>query len=225
MRAPVVVTLGLVWAGLVAGRPAAGQEKPPPPEEIPPRYGQQFKPKAYPQATAKEALQSVISAAEKGDYAYLTAHLIDPAFVDARLDAMSGGPGSPYRKTAEAELVRLRDIQRTTPDAVPAARRVPENPKLFDDRLAADARGAAFAQLTRAIQDKFTDDPEVLKDLRKFVRGAAFPDPGAPGDAAKVELADVKDRAVFLKRAAGRWYVENKMAEEKAPPAPEPKKE
>ncbi len=229
MRA-AVVALGLAAAGLVASPPAAGQQKAPDPEEVPPRYGQPFRPKAYPQGTAKEAVASVITAAEKGEFAYLAAHLLDPAFVDGRLDAMAGGPASPYRKTAEAELARLRDIQRRNPEAVPPARRVPDDAKQFDDRLAADARGLAFAQLTRAMQDKFAEDPEVLKDLRRFARGGTFPDPGAPGDAAKVELADVKDRAVFLKRAGGRWYVENRQAEEKAAPAepktePEPKKD
>jgi hypothetical protein len=234
MRA-AVVALGLFGAGLLTGPQVTGQQKPPEPEEVPARYGQQFRPKSYPQGTAKEALASVIAAAEKGDYAYLAAHLLDPAFVDARLEAMSGGPANPYRRAAEAELVRLRDLQRKSPDAVPRARRVPDDSKQFDDRLAADARTAAFVQLARAVQDKFADDPEALKDLRRFARSGAFPDPGAPGDAAKVELADLKDRAVFLKRMSGRWYVENKQAEEKTaappaektptPPVPEPKKD
>lgn len=227
MRA-AVVALGLAATGLVAS-PSAAQQKMPDPDEVPPRYGQQFKPKVYPQGTAKEALASVLAAVEKGDYAYLAAHLLDPAFVDARLDAMAGGPGSPYRKAAEAELLRLRDAQRKNPDSVALARRVPDDPKLFDDRLAADAKQFAFTQLTRIVQDKFADDPETLKDLRKFARSGAFPDPGAPGDAAKVELPDVKDRALFFKRAAGRWFVENKQADEKAPAVekkePEPKKD
>jgi hypothetical protein len=226
MRA-AVVALGLVAAGLVASPPAAGQQKAVGPEEIPPRYGQPFRPKAYPQGTAKEALTSVIAAVDQGDYAYLAAHLLDPVFVDARLDAMAGGPSNPYRKAAEAELVRLRAVQRRDLDAVPPARRVPDDAKQFEDRLTADAKGLAFAQLTRLMRDKFADDPEALKDLRKFARVGTFPDPAAGGDAAKVELPDVKDRAVFLKRVNGRWYVENRQAEEKAaaPPTPEPKKE
>ncbi|MFO0796213.1 MAG: hypothetical protein U0804_01985 [Gemmataceae bacterium] len=224
MRA-AVVALGLAAAGLVASPPAAGQQKVVEPEEVPPRYGQTFRPKAYPQGTAREAVASAIAAAEKGDYAYLAAHLLDPAFVDGRVDAMSAGPSNPYRKAAEAELLRLRDIQRKTPDAISAARRVPDDARGFDDRLAADTKALAFGQLTRLMRDKFTDDPEVLKDLRKFARAGTFPDPGAPGDAAKVELPDVKDRAVFLKRSGGRWYVENRQADEKAAAPPEPKKD
>ena len=226
MRA-AVVALGLAAAGLLSSPPVAGQPKVAEPEGGPPRYGQTFSPKAYPQGTALEVVASAIAAVDKGDFAYLAAHLLDPAFVDARIDAMSAGPSNAYRRAAEAELIRLRDIQRRNPDAVPAARRVPEDAKGFDDRLAADAKAAAFLQLTRTMQDKFADDPEALKDLRKFARGGAFPDPGAPGDTAKVELPDVKDRAIFLKRAGGRWYVENRQAEEKAAaaPTPEPKKE
>jgi hypothetical protein len=224
MRA-AVVALGLAAAGLVASPPAAGQEKAAVPEEIPPRYGQQFRPKSYPQATPKEALASVIAAVDQGDYAYLAAHLLDPAFVDARLDAMTDGPSNPYRKTAEAELIRLREVQRRAADAVPPARRVPDDAKQFEDRLTADAKGLAFARLTGLMRDKFADDPEALKDLRKFARVGTFPDPAAGGDVAKVELPDVKDRAVFLKRVNGRWYVENKQAEEKAAAPPEPKKE
>jgi hypothetical protein len=224
MRA-AVVALGLAAAGLVSSPPVAGQPKVAEPEEIPPRYGQTFRPKAFPQGSAREVVASAILAVEKNDFAYLAAHLLDPAFVDARVEAMSAGPSNPYRKAAEAELIRLRDIQRKNPDAVPAARRVPEDAKQFDDRLGAEARGLAFAQLTRLMKDKFADDPEVLKDLRRFARGGTFPDPGAPGDAVRVELPDVKDRALFLKRAGGRWYVENKQADEKAAPPAEPKKD
>lgn len=224
MRA-AVVALGLAAAGLVSSPPVAGQPKVVEPEVVPPRYGQTFSPKVYPQGTAREVVASAIAAVDKGDFAYLAAHLLDPAFVDARIDAMSAGPSNAYRKAAEAELVRLRDIQRKNPDAIPAARRVPEDAKGFDDRLGADTKSLAFVHLTKLMRDKFTDDPEALKDLRKFARGGTFPEPGAPGDAAKVELPDVKDRAVFLKRANGRWYIENKQADEKAAPPAEPKKE
>jgi len=224
MRA-AVVALGLAAAGLVSSPPVAGQPKVAEPEVVPPRYGQAFSPKAYPQGTAREVVASAILAVEKNDFAYLAAHLLDPAFVDARLDAMSAGPTNPYRKAAEAELIRLRDIQRRNPDAVPAARRVPEDAKQFDDRLGVETKTLAFAQLTRLMKDKFADDPEVLKDLRRFARGGTFPDAGAPGDAVKVELPDVKDRALYLKRAGGRWYVENKQVEEKTAPPAEPKKE
>jgi hypothetical protein len=229
MRA-AVVALGLVSAGHVFAPPTAGQERPPDPEVVPVRYGQPYRPKAYPQGSPREALVSVLAAADAGEYAYLTAHLLDPAFVDARLDAMTGGPNNPYRKAAEAELARLAAIQKRDPTALPEARRVPPDGKAFSDRLILDTKTLAFGQLARQVWEKFADDPEALKDLRKFARGGAFPDDKAGGDAAKVELPDVKDRAVFLKRVTGRWYVENRMADEKAPAAdpkaePDPKKE
>src|SRR6187401_863893 len=101
MRA-AVVALGLAAVGLVASPPAAGQPKVAEPEEVPPRYGQPFRPKAFPQGTAREVVASAVAAVEKGEFAYLAAHLLDPAFVDARLDAMSAGPSNPYRKAADA---------------------------------------------------------------------------------------------------------------------------
>src|SRR4051812_46271331 len=101
MRA-AVVALGLAAAGLVSSPPVAGQPKVVEPEAVPPRYGQTFSPKAFPQGTAREVVASAIAAAEKGEFAYLAAHLLDPAFVDARIDAMSAGPSNAYRKAAEA---------------------------------------------------------------------------------------------------------------------------
>jgi hypothetical protein len=76
------------------------------------------------------------------------------------------------------------------------------------------------------VKDKLVDDPEVLKDLRRFYRSGTFPEAGG-GNTAKVGLPDVKDRAVFFKKIGDRWYIENRQTDEKAPvpPSPESKKE
>lgn len=224
MRA-AVAALGLVAVGLLVPSPITGQEKAPDPGEVLPRYGQSYRPKAYPQGSAKEALASVLAAVDAGDYAYLTAHLLDPVFVDARLDAMTGGPNNVYRTAAAAELERLRAIQKRDPSALAEAKRVPADPGQYAARLTSDTKTLAFGQLAKSVKEKFAEDPEALKDLRRFARGGAFPDPKAGGDSAKVELADVKDRAVFLKQMGGRWFVENKLADDKAAPPAEPKKE
>jgi hypothetical protein len=55
------------------------------------RYGIALDTKAYPQATAKEALASVIKATEAQRIDYLVAHLADPAFVDDRVKRLYGG--------------------------------------------------------------------------------------------------------------------------------------
>jgi hypothetical protein len=55
------------------------------------RYGVAPDEKAYPQATAKEALKSVIAAAEAKKVDYLVAQLADPEFVDDRVKRVYGG--------------------------------------------------------------------------------------------------------------------------------------
>ena len=71
------------------------------------------------------------------------------------------------------------------------------------------------------------DDPEGMKDLRRFNRNGTFPDAGAADTTAKVGLVDVKDRALFLKKIGDRWFVENRQMDEPAsePKNSEPKKE
>ena len=50
---------------------------------LPTRYGISPNPEFYPQGTPKEALTTAAALMEKGRYAYLLAHVMDPAFVDA----------------------------------------------------------------------------------------------------------------------------------------------
>ncbi|MBX9626266.1 MAG: hypothetical protein K2X82_20875 [Gemmataceae bacterium] len=196
-------------AALLAGTAALAQERPKGPDEIPVRYGLPYKAKAYPQGTPKEALESVIAAADKGEVSYLVAHLLDPAFVDGRV----GDRARQFEPAVEAGLARKRDAQRQDPAGVRDEDRVPVEPDKFRARVAADAKSAAFAQLVRDVGEKLADDPEVLKDLRRFNRQGTFPE--NPGEAAKVGLPEVRDRAVYLKKVGDRWYVENRQSEEK----------
>ena len=199
----------LFAAVLACGSAALAQEKAKAPEETPVRYGLPYKAKSYPQATPKEALESVLVAADKGEYDYLVAHLLDPAFVDGRV----GDRAKQFEPAVEAGLARKRDAQRRGADA--AGDPVPDEPDRFRARVAADAKTAAYRQLVRDVREKLADDPEVLKDLRRFYRGGTFPE--TPGETAKVGLPDIRDRAVFLKKAGDRWYVENRQSDEKEP--------
>jgi hypothetical protein len=196
-------------AVLAVGTAALAQERPKPPEQVPTRYGVPYKAKAYPQATPKQALESAVAAADKGEYDYLVAHLLDPAFVDGRV----GDRARQFEPAVEAGLAKKRDAQRRNPADVPAADRLPDDPEKFRAKVADDARLAAYRQLVREVREKLADDPEVLKDLRRFYRQGSFPD--APGEAAKVGLPDIRDRAVYLKKLGDRWYVENRQTEEK----------
>jgi hypothetical protein len=51
----------------------------------PPRFGVDVDFDAYPQATAKEALQSALKAGDAGRFDYLVAHLSDPAYADKQV--------------------------------------------------------------------------------------------------------------------------------------------
>jgi hypothetical protein len=60
-------------------------------EEPPIRYGVHPRLEDYPQATAKEALASVLNALEQNQVAYVLAQLTDPGFVDRRVQDLYGG--------------------------------------------------------------------------------------------------------------------------------------
>ncbi len=68
--------------------PAYGQVKKPPPPPV--RYGIEPDLDTYPQATAKQALASVLKAIDARRIDYLLAHLADPAFVDKRVQELGG---------------------------------------------------------------------------------------------------------------------------------------
>lgn len=59
--------------------------------ETPVRYGVAPDAKAYPQATAKEALSSVVAAVKSRRIDYIVAHLADPTFIDERVKTVHGG--------------------------------------------------------------------------------------------------------------------------------------
>jgi hypothetical protein len=77
MRTSIALWLGLV---ALAGAGADGT-----------RYGVAVDLKTYPQATAREALMSVLKAVEAKRFGYLVAQLADPAFVDDRVKRLYGG--------------------------------------------------------------------------------------------------------------------------------------
>jgi hypothetical protein len=206
----------LLAATLLLGAAGLAHTQPPPPKqpEGPPvyRYGVPYRPRIYPQTTPKQALESVIVAADRGEFAYLVAHLMEPEFIDARLAART----QQFEAPIEAELIRLRDFQKANPDRVAPEFRIPDDPVRFRAMVAERARERAFAQLARDVQAQLLEDPQSLKDLRRFLREGAF----AGDPVARVSLPDVKDRAVFLRKIGDRWYVENRQTDEGKGPEP-----
>lgn len=59
--------------------------------ETPSRYGITADVRIYPQATAPQALGSVVEAVKQRRIDYLVAHLADPAFIDERVKTVHGG--------------------------------------------------------------------------------------------------------------------------------------
>src|SRR6185369_5901737 len=68
--------------------------------DAPARHGVTADLKAYPQATPKETLASVIKAADARQYDYLLAQLADPDWVDARIKSASDGFKEVVQETA-----------------------------------------------------------------------------------------------------------------------------
>jgi hypothetical protein len=88
------------------------------------------------------------------------------------------------------------------------------DPAFVDQRV--EQRGGKFDKVVEETKALYAADPEKVRTLRRFLVDGDFEE---MGDAATVKLKDVKARAVFLKRVAGRWYLENRTtAETKAPP-------
>jgi hypothetical protein len=181
------------------------------PNEPEPRYGVKPRFKQYPQATPKEALRSALAAVEKGDYAYLAAHLLEPKFVEeavverARL----------FEAAAERELAQLRDFQRANPEKVAVENRVPLDPKAFRAMATERARDRAFKQLQGDIARKLADDPQAIKEMRRILRDGAFAD---TGDSAAATHPEVKGRALLFKKFSDRWFLENRQEEQKKEP-------
>lgn len=179
-----------------------------PPQEPAPRYGIKSRQKVFTQGTPREALRSVLGAMEKSEYTYLVAQLLEPKFVD---DAVTDRTKL-FEADAELKLANLRDFQRANPDKVAAEDRVPLDPKGFRDMAAVKARELAFKQLVRDVSQKLADDPQVARDLGRILRDGTFTE-AAP--AATATHADVKNRTLYFKSVDGRWFLENRQAEEK----------
>jgi hypothetical protein len=179
---------------------ASSQEgRPRGPEQIPPRFGVGYRPKEYPQATPKEALSSVIAAADNGEFSYLVAHLLDPAFVDARL----GATQSYFERVAADQIA-----QTLAGSALRAAD--------LDARVRTVGLRLNVQDFTGQIRRKLADEPDHLRDLKRFARDGRFQ---AAGDTATATLPDVKDRALYFKKVGDRWFLENRKDER--PPAKE----
>lgn len=213
----------VVAVALLAGSVALAQEPKTPdlPKEVPARYGVPPKVRTYPQDSPKKALLSALEAIDKGDAKYIVAHLMDPGFVDLLVNDRA----KQYEADAEIELSRLRDFQIRNPEKFAPFDRLPTERAKFNALIIEKSRERGFQQLVRDVQQKLLDDPLALKDLQKLYRDGMVTD--AEGGA-KITHADVKDKALALRKIDDRWFLENRYEDAPPPPmvpVPAPKKE
>jgi len=94
------------------------------------------------------------------------------------------------------------------------------DPAIVDRRI--QETKVTFATCVQDVQTKLTDDPEAVRELRKFlVRGEITEN----GDTAMVKVAELPQRVVMLKKIGKRWFMENRRTPPPAAPEPEPKKD
>jgi len=186
---------------------ARTQPPPKPIDKTPkPRYGVAIKLKTYPQDTPRKALVSAVDAVEKGDTAYLVAHLLDPGFVDLRLNDRV----KQFEANVELELSQQRDFQLANRDRFAPEDRLPTDRAKFEALIQDRSRLLAFRQVIRDVEEKLLNDPQALKDLRKIMRDGAFTD--EPGGA-KATHPDVKDRVLYFRKIDDRYFLENRQDE------------
>jgi len=193
----------LVLTVLLGAWPVAAQDPAPP---APPRYGVVAAQEAYPQRTPREALTSAVRAVERGKVDYLVAHLIDPKFVDARVLARA----RLLEEDVEKEFRARRDAERASP---PRTGAMPTDEAGFLAAVQREARERAFRQVVRDIRDTLAENPDHMKEFRRFARDGVIVD---SGDTSSGTLRDVPDRQVFFRKEGVRWFIEDRQRPEPA---------
>jgi hypothetical protein len=191
MRSLVVFVLGISLIGQALAQDPV----------VPPRFDVIYNPELYKQDTPQDTLTSVLGAIARERYDYLVAHLLDPEFVDSRLGA------------TQAYFERVAGEQITS-TAAGATLRGPE----LDLRVRDIGSRLNARNLADQVRQKLLDEPDNLKDLKRFAREAEFAE---AGDTATATLRDVNGRALYFKKSGDRWFLENRKTESAPPPAQE----
>jgi hypothetical protein len=156
----------------------------------------------YPQDTPKAALQSLLNAIEKKQYAYLAAHLLDPASVDQRLNDRS----VLFLDVAEKDLKQELQQQQT----LPPSQRLSTEPERWKVLVQQRAREYAFRELVQQIQQRLEEEPQTVRALARILVAGTFTE---SGDIAKAVHPQVDEGAVFFRRIEQRWFIENRKQE------------
>lgn len=182
------------------------------PAELPPdRFGVRSEPVLYPQTTSRQAVASLVALIERKKFEYLTAQVLDPAVVDARVAQRASAlyPG------VERQLEEKRAKQRERPFGVDPESRLPDDPKLFAALIRERADALAFKEVVKDVQAHLAEYPENLAFFRKLAKDGEFADSATDSVGSLKTDPDLK---LFLKKVGTRWVVEDRKA------TPEPKK-
>jgi hypothetical protein len=66
----------------------------------------------------------------------------------------------------------------------------------------------SFEKFVAIVKAKWANDPESVKELRRFVSDGNWEE---TGDTAVAKLKDAKGRQVYFKRVGNRWFLENRQ--------------
>jgi hypothetical protein len=72
--------------------------------------------------------------------------------------------------------------------------------------------GGKFEKFVKIVAERYGGDPEAIRELRRI---AAEGEVKESGDAASVSHKQIKGRQVFLRKSAGRWFLEDRIKPEK----------
>ncbi|MCS7270477.1 MAG: hypothetical protein NZ703_05275, partial [Gemmataceae bacterium] len=159
-RARLVLGLGLVCLWPMV----AGAQPPPAAEKIDTRrYGIALNTRLYPQDNPKAALQSLLTALEKKQYAYAVAHLLDPDVVDKRINERM----VLYLAQAEKDLQQQR--QREQQQLIPPSQRLSSDPKRWKALVEQTAREYAFRELVQQVQQRLEEEPHTVRTLARIL--------------------------------------------------------
>lgn len=158
--------------------------------DVLPRFDVIYNPDLYKQDTPQAALKSALEAISRDRYDYVLAHIIDPAYVDARM-----ANTQTYFERVAAEQIAATGAGQILRDAALQARVRERGTRLN------------FSSLADQMRRKIADEPDSLQDLKRMAREGLFQ---TAGDDTTATLKDVKDRALYFKKIGGRWFLENR---------------
>lgn len=196
MRTFLAATGLFIAVGMTAAQPPVNEF----------RYGVRPLTDSFPQSSPKEALSSTILAIERGRFEYLAAYLIEPSFIDAKVVERV----SQLEPFVDQEFRLLRETQRASRQNIPLESLLPEEPNAFASAVRNEARQRAFRQVVSDIRTYMSQNSDLVRTLRRFLReGTELP----AGDVATFSIKELPNQAVFLKKIGERWHVEDRQSE------------